>query len=118
MGVNHQHDGIESVRITGERYIGEKSAYAGTITASGNTLLVAPSAGKRLRVVWVSAIPSPDNANANRVRFKFGSDGDALYESYAVAHWEAFDGLADEAFYINAQTAEAVSVTVHYRELP
>lgn len=100
-----------------ERFSGGKLAYATTITAAGDTTLVTPAVGKFLRVVWASAIPSPDNANANRVRFKFGAGGAPFYESYALAHWEVFDGGVDVPLMFNAATAEAVSVTVHYREI-
>lgn len=100
-----------------ERYSGGKSAYATTVNAIGDTTLVTPAAGKAIRVVWVSAIPSPDNVSANRVRFKFGAGGAPFYEAYAVAHWEVFQGAVNTPLVLNAATAEPVSVTVHYREV-
>lgn len=100
-----------------ERYSGGKLSFATTVAAAGDTALVTPATGKALRVVWVSAIPSPDNSSANRVRFKFGAAGAPFYESYAVAHWEVFQGAVDVPLVLNTATAEAVSVTVHYREL-
>lgn len=100
-----------------ERYSGGKSAYANTVAVAGDTTLVTPATGNAVRVVWVSAIPSPDNGAANRVRFKFGASGNPFYESYAVAHWEVFQGAADEPLVLNLQTSEPVSVTVHYREV-
>lgn len=99
-----------------ERYSGGKTAFATTVAAAGDSTLITPSAGKRLRVVWVSAIPSPDNTSANRVRLRFAG-GSNLYETYALAHWEVFDGPTDAALILNAQNAEPVSVTVHYREI-
>lgn len=100
-----------------ERYAGGKSAIATTIAAAGDTTLLTPAAGKRLRVVWVSAIPSPDNTGANRVRLKFGTSGSPFYETYALAHWELFDGPTDAPLVVNLATGEPVSVTVHYREI-
>lgn len=99
-----------------ERYSGGKSAVATTITAAGDTTLITPAAGNAIRVVWVSAIPSPDNTAANRVRFSFGA-GPAFYEAYALSHWEVFQGGVDVPLVVNAQTAEPVSITVHYRQV-
>lgn len=98
-----------------ERYSGGKSSFATTVSASGDTTLVTPPVGQSVRVVWVSAIANPDNNNANRVRFKFGAGGSPFYESYAVAHWEVFQGAVDVPLLLNLQTAEPVSITVHYR---
>lgn len=98
-----------------ERYSGGKLAVATTVTAAGDTTLVTPPGGQRVRVVWVSAIANPDNLSANRTRFKFGAAGAPFYESYAVAHWEVFDGGIGVPLIVNCQTAEAVSVTAHYR---
>jgi hypothetical protein len=100
-----------------ERYSGGKSAYATTVAAAGDTTLVTPASGNAIRVVWVAAIPSPDNAGANRVRFKFGAAGAPFYEAYALAHWEVFQGAVDVPLVLNLATNEPVSITVHYREV-
>ncbi len=100
-----------------ERYSGGKTAFATTINASGDSILVTPTTGKSVRLVWVSVIPSSDNSSANRVRIKFGPGGTPMYECYAVSHWEVFTGGLNVPLYINAQTSEPVSVTVHYREV-
>lgn len=76
-----------------------------------------PAAGKFLRLVWVLVVPNPDNLFANRVRVKFGAAGSPLYEGYALAHWEIFNGGIDQPLILNTQTADPVSVTVHYREI-
>lgn len=110
---------VEPVTTDGsydERYSGGKSAYATTVAAAGDTVLVTPAVGMRLRLVWASAIPSPDATSANRIRFQFGA-GLPLYESYALAHWEVFDGPVDTPLILNTANAEPVSVTVHYREI-
>lgn len=105
------------VPVTTERYSGGKSASAATMTAAGNTTLVTPATGKFLRLVWILAVPNPDNLNANLIRIKFGTSGSSLYEGYAMAHWEVFDGAVNAPLVVNTQTAEAISVTVHYREI-
>lgn len=99
-----------------ERYSGGKTAVASTISNAGTFQLITPTAGKSLRVVWVSAIPSP-TAGANRVQFKFGAGGSPFYEAYAVSHWEVFTGGVNMPLMIVTETADPVSVTVHYREV-
>lgn len=99
-----------------ERYSGGKTAYTTTINFAGTSTLITPTAGKALRVVWVSAVPSP-TAGANRVQFKFGAGGAPFYEAYALAHWEVFTGGVNVALMMTTETTDAVSVTVHYREV-
>jgi hypothetical protein len=100
-----------------ERWAGGHSTVATVISAAGDTTLVTPSSGHRLRVVWVSALPSPDNTAANRIRVRFDSSA-PFYDGYAVGHWEPFDGPVDGPLIINMATSEPVAVNVHYRELP
>lgn len=99
-----------------ERYSGGKTAYATTVTNAGVNSLIVPTTGKALRVVWVSAIPSP-TAGANRLQFKFSGGGTPFYEAYAVAHWEVFTGPVNQPLLLVTETADPVSVTVHYREV-
>lgn len=100
-----------------ERYSGGKTAVGITLGAGGDNTVVTPSAGHSLRVVWVSAVPSTDNLNANLVKFKFGAGGTPFYQAYAIAHWEVFTGGVNVPLIVNCQTAENVAVTVHYREV-
>lgn len=98
-----------------ERFSGGKTAVGVTLTAAGDNTVITPPAGQSVRVVWVSAIPSSDNAAANLVKFKFGAGGTPFYQAYALAHWEVFQGAVNVPLIVNCATAEAVSVTVHYR---
>lgn len=100
-----------------ERYAGGKTAIGVTLTSSGNNVVVTPTTGHALKIVWVSIIPSGDNLNANLVKVKFGVGGTPLYQSYVLAHWEAFTGGVDVPLVVNCQTSEAVAVTIHYREI-
>lgn len=100
-----------------ERFSGGKTAYCTTLIAAGDNTVLTPTSGKALRVVWVSAIPSSDNTNANLVKFKFGTGGTPFYIAYAVAHWEVFQGAVNQALVVNCATSEAVSVSIHYREI-
>lgn len=107
----------DRIGIESERYSAGKTAYVTTVTTSGTTSLVTPPAGMKVRLVWVSVIPSSDNVNANLVDVGFASTG-SLYRAYVFAHWEAFEGLTEEPLTITTATAEPVSVTVHYKIVP
>lgn len=99
-----------------ERYGGGKLSVALALAVAGDTVLIDPAAGRRIRVYWVSAIPNPDNGSANLVQFKFGANP-SFYASYALSHWEVFDGGIDENLIVNLQNAQPVAITVHYREI-
>lgn len=90
-------------------------AAAAYITSGSHTLITPPS-GQKLRVLWVQALPSSDNNNANEIIVKFAGESDtiAMYRSYAISHWEPFEGAVDQALVVVTETAEKISVTVHY----
>lgn len=98
-----------------ERYSGGKTGIGATLTASGDNIIVTPPLGQSIRLVWISIIPSPDNVAANLVKAKFGAGGTPFYIAYALAHWEPFQGAVNAPLIVNCATAEAVSVTAHYR---
>lgn len=99
-----------------ERYGGGKSAIAQALSVAGDTVLINPAPGNLVRVYWVSAIPNPDNSSANLVQFRFGSNP-PFYASYALSHWEMFDGGVDEDLIVNLQNGQPVALTIHYREI-
>lgn len=98
-----------------ERYSGGKTGVGATLTAAGDSVVVTPPLGMSVRLVWISIIPSPDNLAANLVKVKFGAGGTPFYIAYALAHWEPFQGAPNVPLVVNCATAEAVSVTAHYR---
>lgn len=98
-----------------ERYAGGKTGIGATLTTVGDNVIVTPPLGQSIRLVWISIIPSSDNLAANLVKVKFGAGGTPFYIAYALAHWEPFQGAVNAPLIVNCQTAEAVSVTAHYR---
>jgi hypothetical protein len=97
------------------RYGGNKLAATATATSVGDTTIVSPAAGSRLRLFWLSAITDPDEPTNPLIRVRLGAT--ELYRAYAVAHWEIFDGAEGEALVVNLSDAAAVAVTAHYQEL-
>lgn len=104
------------LEVTNHRYSGAKLGAGGTVAVAGNTTIVTPAAGKKLRVVWVSFIPDADDTDSNLVTVSF-TGGQVLYVGYAVAHWEVFEGATNEALRINTQNVSRVAWTVHYQEI-
>lgn len=97
------------------RYVDAVKSFAQQITTSTD---ITPTAGKRIRVLWVAFVPSPDNTTANLVTVSYPTTGKTLYVGYAMAHWQRFDdGATNEAVHIGLANTQPVAVTVHYEEL-
>lgn len=96
------------------RFGGGKSAAVATVTASGDTTILTPTAGMALTVYWISAINDPDETTTPLVKVKIGST--EIYRAYAVAHWEPFTGAVNASLVINLDGAASVAVTAHYTQ--
>lgn len=97
------------------RYAGGKQAAVATVTASGDTTLVTPAAGKAVRLFWVSAINDPDESTTPLIRVLLGAQ--EVYRGYAVSHWEVFTGAVNQPLTINLSGPASVAVTAHYTEV-
>ena len=105
--------GIAKEATLARRFGGAKLAYSGLLTGSHT---ITPSAGKKISLLWVAFVPSPDNSTANLVQVGF--DGDTpVYTGYALAHWERFDGAVGQNLIVTLANSQPVAVTVHYEEL-
>lgn len=100
-------------RLT-NRYGGGKIAVCDTVTASGDTSIYTPAAGNAVRLFWVSAINDPDEETTPLIKILLGAT--EVYRAYAVAHWEVFEGAADEALVVNLSGAASVAFTAHIEE--
>lgn len=100
-------------QVTNERSKLDLIPYAELLTANDS---ITPSAGKAIEVVWVQVIANPDNTAANLVTLQFNS-GQTLYKVYALGRSAVFTGAADQDLDIILDTAEPVSVNIHYREV-
>lgn len=97
------------------RYSGGKTSVGGVLNTAGTNVVITPAAGKRIRVFWVSMIPSSDGAAANLVTVAVGSQ--TLYVAYAVAHWEVFTGVVNASVTFSLANTQPVAYTVHYQEI-
>jgi hypothetical protein len=85
-----------------------------TVTASGDTTVHTPAAGKAIRLHWISAINDPDEEATPLVKVKLGAT--ELYRAYAVAHRQTFEGAADAALVVNLSAAASIAFTAHIEE--
>lgn len=100
------------------RYVGGKKPYGALLTSSGEHIVATPSEPtRRIECGWVYFVPSSDNDNANLITVRFEDAVENLYCGYASSHWEPFVGLPGKSLLVITSTAEAVAVTIHYREL-
>lgn len=112
--VNEVPDGKKALEITTNRYFGGKTAVVATVTASGDTTVHTPASGKAIRLYWISAITDPDQATTPLIKVLIGTT--EYYRVFAVAHWEVFEGAADQVLKINLSEASSVAVTAHIEE--
>lgn len=96
------------------RYAGGLTPIVATVTAAGDTTIHTPATGKAIRLYWVSAINDPDLSATPLVKIKIGAL--ECYRVFAVAHWEIFEGAANETLVINLSETASVAVTAHIKE--
>lgn len=98
--------------ITSKRYAGGKSALTAAVSASGTTTLLAPPAGKRIVVYWVSAMSDPNQSSVPDISINLGAQ--SLYRVWAAAHWEPFTGAVDAPLTVTLDVGVKTLFTVHY----
>lgn len=96
-------------------------------SASGNTEVVAPSSGKRVRVLYLSF--NADGANTGDVTaaIRFGAAGALIYTMSLKAGsifarnigagLNYIQGATGESLYVNLSTSGTVNVTVEWEEV-
>lgn len=103
------------VDLLNNRYTSTKLSAVATLTTSGDTTIITPSAGNAIRMFWFSATQDADDSSAPLVKLSIG--GTEYYRFFgAMAHSEQFEGGADETLVVNLSGSANYSVTVHYEE--
>lgn len=92
---------------------GGKLSATGTVTASGDTTLIAGVGGQSIVLYWIIAITDPDETTSPLIIIK-ASGGTEYYRVYAIAHWEPFTLPVGEGLIVNLGGASTVAVTAHY----
>ena len=102
MGAQFEDDLMDS----GERELIHVSAL---VTASGDTPVYAPPAGKRIRLRWVYALNDPAALAPARIAVKLGVE--TLYLTYGISKRQRKTGATDAALVISLSTAGSVAVS-------
>lgn len=93
-----------------------RDVLAATATVTpGVPLVVTPAAGKKIRLWWLTAIPSPDNVTTGRVTATLVGKGE-IYRCYAIGHRQRFDGNANGTLTV-ASVDGTYEVTIHFEEI-
>jgi hypothetical protein len=87
----------------------------GTITASGNTTIYTPAAGKRIRVRWSYAINDPGSTASPLIKISLGAQ--EKYRVYAISKRQMTTGAVDAPLIINLSEAAEVAVTFLLEEI-
>lgn len=98
-----------------KRYAGGKTPVVASVTAAGDTTIHTPALGKRIRLYWLSALNDPDAASTPLINVRLGAL--EVYRTYAIAHWEVFDGAVDAPLVVNLSEAGSIAVTAHLVEI-
>lgn len=86
-----------------------------TVTASGDTTLYTPVAGKRLRLRWIYAINDPDSEANPLIKIFLGNQ--EKYRVYAISKRQQTTGPVDGALKVNLSEAGSVACTFLLEEV-
>lgn len=100
------------VADSGER---EYTHAVATVTASGNTTVYTPAAGKAIRLRWIYAINDPTANTAPLIKISLG--GQEIYRAWALSKRQRITGPVDGPLVINLSTAANVAVTAVLEEV-
>lgn len=87
----------------------------GSVTASGNTTIYTPSAGKRIRLRWQYAINDPGSTASPLIKIFLGAE--EKYRLYALSKRQMTTGPVNGALIINLSEAADVAVTFLLEEI-
>lgn len=93
----------------------EYSRVATSVTAAGDTTLVTPAAGKRIRLQWVYAINDPVASTSTKITIKLGAS--VQYVAWAISKRQQLTGPVNGALVVNLSAVGDVAVTVFYQEV-
>jgi hypothetical protein len=108
-------DGVpeeQPISDSGER---EYTHVVATVTASGDTTIHTPAAGKAIRLRWIYAINDPASTNPPLIKVRLG--GSELYRVYALSKRQRKTGAVDAPLIINLSAGASVAVTALLEEV-
>lgn len=100
------------VADSGER---EYTHVCATVTASGDTTLYTPAAGKRVRVHWIYAINDPTASSPTLIKISLGAV--EKFRVYALSKRQLMTGAVNDPLKINLSATGSVAVTAILEEV-
>jgi hypothetical protein len=104
-------DNVRAFDSTDSEYL----RVATSVTATGDTTLVTPAAGKRIRLQWVYAINDPVASTSTKITVKLGTA--VQYVAWAISKRQQLTGEVDAPLIVNLSNLGDVAVTVFYQEV-
>jgi hypothetical protein len=104
-------DNVRAFDSTDSEYL----RIATSVTATGDTTLVTPAAGKRIRLQWVYAINDPTAVLSTKITIKLGTA--VQYVAWAISKRQQLTGAVDAPLIVNLSNLGDVAVTVFYQEV-
>jgi hypothetical protein len=104
--------GVSHVQDSGEQ---EYTHVVATVTASGNTTVYTPAAGKRVRLRWTYAVNDPGSTATPLIKVFLGAE--EKFRVYVLSKRQLVTGPVDGALIINLSEAAEVAVTVLLEEV-
>jgi hypothetical protein len=104
-------DNVRAFDSTDSEYL----RVATSVTATGDTTLITPAAGKRIRLQWVYAINDPTAVLSTKITIKLGTA--VQYVAWAISKRQQLTGAVDAPLIVNLSNLGDVAVTVFYQEV-
>lgn len=86
-----------------------------TVTASGDTIIRTPPAGRRIRLRWIYALNDPGSSASPLIKVFLGNE--EKFRVYAISKRQFTTGPVDGALKINLSEAAEVAVTALIEEI-
>lgn len=93
----------------------EYTSVATSVTATGDTVVYTPAAGKRVRLHWIYAINDPVANVSTKITIKLGAQ--VYYVAWAISKRQQFTGPVDGALVVNLTNTGDVAVTAFLEEI-
>ena len=104
--------GVSYAQDSGEQ---EYTHVVATVTASGNTTVHTPAAGRRVRLRWMYAINNPSSSSTPLIRILLGAE--EKYRVFALSKRQTVTGPVNGALIVNLSTTGSVAVTALLEEV-
>lgn len=104
-----------AVAVTQDSGENEFTHVTATVSASGDTTIATPAAGKAIRLHWFYAINDPTATSAPLLKVKLGAV--EIYRAWALSKRQRKTGAVNDPLVLNLSIGGTVAVTAIYEEV-